>query len=161
MAEKEGFEPSRPFRGLHDFQSCALDQLGDFSIAAPGNLYDSKRPPNATALLLYQSFWDCQAPNRHFPKKRRTRLNVSLHRLYSSRNLGVWRASSANPASSFQIFLCKGLPPLVSLWPPYLICGYIAVLLRIPGYWLFWLAFHHFQNDDSPQMRPESASSPL
>ena len=31
MAEKEGFEPSRPFRGLHDFQSCALDQLGDFS----------------------------------------------------------------------------------------------------------------------------------
>ena len=34
MAEKEGFEPSRPFRGLHDFQSCALDQLGDFSIAA-------------------------------------------------------------------------------------------------------------------------------
>ena len=33
VAEKEGFEPSRPFRGLHDFQSCALDQLGDFSIA--------------------------------------------------------------------------------------------------------------------------------
>ena len=32
LAEKEGFEPSRPFRGLHDFQSCALDQLGDFSI---------------------------------------------------------------------------------------------------------------------------------
>ena len=31
LAEKEGFEPSRPFRGLHDFQSCALDQLGDFS----------------------------------------------------------------------------------------------------------------------------------
>lgn len=26
MAEKEGFEPSRPFWGLHDFQSCALDQ---------------------------------------------------------------------------------------------------------------------------------------
>ena len=32
VAEKEGFEPSRPFRSLHDFQSCALDQLGDFSI---------------------------------------------------------------------------------------------------------------------------------
>ena len=26
LAEKEGFEPSRPFWGLHDFQSCALDQ---------------------------------------------------------------------------------------------------------------------------------------
>ena len=24
MAEKEGFEPSKPLWGLHDFQSCAL-----------------------------------------------------------------------------------------------------------------------------------------
>ena len=33
MAEKEGFEPSIPFWGIHDFQSCALGQLRDFSIA--------------------------------------------------------------------------------------------------------------------------------
>lgn len=39
MAEKEGFEPSRPFRGLHDFQSCALDQLGDFSIVVERVLF--------------------------------------------------------------------------------------------------------------------------
>ena len=26
VAEKEGFEPSRPLWGLHDFQSCALGQ---------------------------------------------------------------------------------------------------------------------------------------
>ena len=26
MAEKEGFEPSIPLWGIHDFQSCALDQ---------------------------------------------------------------------------------------------------------------------------------------
>ena len=26
LAEKGGFEPSKPFWGLHDFQSCALDQ---------------------------------------------------------------------------------------------------------------------------------------
>ena len=32
MAEKEGFEPSIPFWGIHDFQSCALDQLRDFSM---------------------------------------------------------------------------------------------------------------------------------
>ena len=32
LAEKEGFEPSNRFWRLHDFQSCALDQLGDFSI---------------------------------------------------------------------------------------------------------------------------------
>ena len=31
MAEKEGFEPSIPFWGIHDFQSCALGQLRDFS----------------------------------------------------------------------------------------------------------------------------------
>ena len=31
VAEKEGFEPSIPFWGIHDFQSCALDQLRDFS----------------------------------------------------------------------------------------------------------------------------------
>ena len=34
MAEKEGFEPSIPFWGIHDFQSCALGQLRDFSIIA-------------------------------------------------------------------------------------------------------------------------------
>ena len=34
MAEKEGFEPSIPFWGIHDFQSCALGQLRDFSMSA-------------------------------------------------------------------------------------------------------------------------------
>ena len=34
MAEKEGFEPSIPFWGIHDFQSCALGQLRDFSMCA-------------------------------------------------------------------------------------------------------------------------------
>ena len=32
VAEKEGFEPSIPFWGIHDFQSCALGQLRDFSM---------------------------------------------------------------------------------------------------------------------------------
>ena len=32
MAEKEGFEPSNTLWVLHDFQSCALGQLRDFSI---------------------------------------------------------------------------------------------------------------------------------
>ena len=32
MAEREGFEPPRPF-GLHDFESCAFDQLGHLSKA--------------------------------------------------------------------------------------------------------------------------------
>lgn len=31
LAEKERFELSNRFSRLHDFQSCALDQLGDFS----------------------------------------------------------------------------------------------------------------------------------
>ena len=33
MAEKKGFEPLIPLWGIHDFQSCALDQLRDFSVS--------------------------------------------------------------------------------------------------------------------------------
>ena len=46
MAEKEGFEPSIPFWGIHDFQSCALGQLRDFSKSASDSLsilYHNKR----------------------------------------------------------------------------------------------------------------------
>ena len=31
MAEREGFEPSRRYQRLHDFQSCAFDQLSHLS----------------------------------------------------------------------------------------------------------------------------------
>ena len=48
MAEKEGFEPSIPFWGIHDFQSCALGQLRDFSICACSLLGAS-----LTAWILY------------------------------------------------------------------------------------------------------------
>ena len=44
MAEKEGFEPSIPFWGIHDFQSCALGQLRDFSI---------RRSFNRLSILLH------------------------------------------------------------------------------------------------------------
>ena len=39
MAEKKGFEPLIPLWGIHDFQSCALDQLRDFSTFAQVKLY--------------------------------------------------------------------------------------------------------------------------
>ena len=39
MAEKEGFEPSNTLWVLHDFQSCALDQLRDFSVSVKLNSY--------------------------------------------------------------------------------------------------------------------------
>ena len=46
MAEKEGFEPSIPFWGIHDFQSCALGQLRDFSIClACADLDIIQHPP--------------------------------------------------------------------------------------------------------------------
>ena len=51
LAEKEGFEPSIPFWGIHDFQSCALGQLRDFSIYACSLLTVSK-----TALIYYYIF---------------------------------------------------------------------------------------------------------
>lgn len=34
---EEGIRTLETLAGLHDFQSCALDQLGDFSIAAQEN----------------------------------------------------------------------------------------------------------------------------
>ncbi len=30
MADREGFEPSVPFRGTHDFQSCAFDHSATY-----------------------------------------------------------------------------------------------------------------------------------
>ncbi len=32
MAEREGFEPSMRYKRIHEFQSCALDQLSHLSI---------------------------------------------------------------------------------------------------------------------------------
>ncbi len=51
LAEKEGFEPSIPFWGIHDFQSCALGQLRDFSICVCSLLAASK-----TAPIYYYNF---------------------------------------------------------------------------------------------------------
>ena len=51
MAEKEGFEPSIPFWGIHDFQSCALGQLRDFSM----RLLASCRLKDSFDILLHIS----------------------------------------------------------------------------------------------------------
>ena len=50
MAEKEGFEPSIPFWGIHDFQSCALGQLRDFSMSC------SVHAVSKTAILQLSPF---------------------------------------------------------------------------------------------------------
>ena len=39
LAEMERFELSIPFWGIHDFQSCALDQLRDISTFAQVSFY--------------------------------------------------------------------------------------------------------------------------
>ena len=59
MAEKEGFEPSIPFWGIHDFQSCALGQLRDFSKCAV-----------RSAKLYYFISGDLSSPNLYFSTKR-------------------------------------------------------------------------------------------
>ncbi len=38
FTEREGFEPSKPFCDLRDFQSRALDQLGDLSVPPIGRV---------------------------------------------------------------------------------------------------------------------------
>lgn len=42
MADRKGFEPLVPFRGTHDFQSCAFDQLSHLSMALSAVDRDSK-----------------------------------------------------------------------------------------------------------------------
>ena len=73
LAEREGFEPSRAFRALHDFQSCALDQLSHLSTAArqtrtaraiiasaAKNVKPFLQKPNA---LLYGVSWRTKPPS--------------------------------------------------------------------------------------------------
>ena len=43
MAEREGFEPSRRSSRLHDFQSCAFDQLSHLSMFSTGLHYRLKK----------------------------------------------------------------------------------------------------------------------
>ena len=81
LAEREGFEPSRAFRALHDFQSCALDQLSHLSTAArqtrtaraiiasaAKNVKPFLQKPNALLLqkpnaLLYGVSWRTKPPS--------------------------------------------------------------------------------------------------
>ena len=65
MAEKEGFEPSIPFWGIHDFQSCALGQLRDFSmwafVASPVIIHHLSRFVNPYFSFFLQEFF-CPTP---------------------------------------------------------------------------------------------------
>ena len=58
LAEKEGFEPSIPFWGIHDFQSCALGQLRDFSMSAQASLSILHHPSSfvKSKLFFFQHF---------------------------------------------------------------------------------------------------------
>ncbi len=60
MAEKEGFEPSIPFWGIHDFQSCALGQLRDFSIIRCfplAKLYYPRKTDLSTPIFIKSGFY--------------------------------------------------------------------------------------------------------
>ncbi len=50
LAEREGFEPSKDLKSLHDFQSCALDQLSHLSI--PYSVADVSQLLYNTMLLI-------------------------------------------------------------------------------------------------------------
>ena len=69
MAEKEGFEPSIPFWGIHDFQSCALGQLRDFSMTwlrcQPG--YNTIFFAFCQPLILFFSAFFRRLPGLTFP----------------------------------------------------------------------------------------------
>ena len=69
LAEKERFELSNRFWRLHDFQSCALDQLGDFSKYSVVAHRDSYIIPQASAFVntffyFFSHFWAAKMPQR-------------------------------------------------------------------------------------------------
>ena len=66
LAEKEGFEPSRPFRGLHDFQSCALDQLGDFSMASGSPAAADRAFSNRRTVVIIAELFPKSSPFSNF-----------------------------------------------------------------------------------------------
>ncbi len=51
MAERKGFEPLRALWALHDFQSCALDQLSHLSI------YSVVSPHLTTCYIIASTPW--------------------------------------------------------------------------------------------------------
>ena len=48
LADREGFEPSIPFRGIHDFQSCALGHSA---------IYPFKSNPVYTDIFIFASIF--------------------------------------------------------------------------------------------------------
>ena len=80
MAEKEGFEPSIPFWGIHDFQSCALGQLRDFSKGSLQSaclyycIYSNlSRPKSQKNVEIKYADKFCSFVNDVRPKKERVR----------------------------------------------------------------------------------------
>ncbi len=75
LAERKGFEPLRRYQRLHDFQSCAFDQLSHLSMAPPA--------VDETGQLLHYSYFFpvCQYP---FSKKRRFSGKPLLCRLFAA-----------------------------------------------------------------------------
>ena len=111
LAEKEGFEPSIPFWGIHDFQSCALGQLRDFSIS------DS---PCGQLRYITSFLRICQPlndKNSNLSKKREEQTQSgSALKNYSAKVSRASVSSLSNllmkPASSWAIFFA---PPMVLL----------------------------------------------
>ena len=59
MAERKGFEPLRALWALHDFQSCALDQLSHLSI------YSAVSPHLTTCYIIVNKY---DIVNQYFEK---------------------------------------------------------------------------------------------
>ena len=86
MAEKEGFEPSIPFWGIHDFQSCALGQLRDFSkcaVQSAKTYYRIFMKMSSIIFTIYKKIFQL------FPT---LVLDFVMKIHYNIKTIGVWRS---------------------------------------------------------------------
>ena len=84
VAERKGFEPLRALGALHDFQSCALDQLSHLSIAARPNP-NCKGNYNKTGEKCQAFFSKNQAhPNAAFRAQASASWRTKPHSSFSS-----------------------------------------------------------------------------
>ena len=98
MAEREGFEPSVPLWGTHDFQSCALDQLSHLS-AAPFYLSE-KRGVCQENICLFTGI---------FPVLRQSGSSIRPSASAAGQSAGARQAAPMQNAAGLRLFSRRAL----------------------------------------------------
>ena len=79
MAERKGFEPLRALGALHDFQSCALDQLSHLSIYSAVSFHIQLRVSQECFNIISVQGINVKAFLQFFSKKYKFKKSQVLH----------------------------------------------------------------------------------